>query len=112
MPDKVESRCQIVSFSFLKVNPAWRLLPIADRTEQKQEFQQALERWATNEMRILSYSTMGLRPDCDMMLWRICYSLDCLSSAHSDHDENTMGAYFMTLFPLGDDPPLAIPHRP
>jgi chlorite dismutase len=93
MPDRVESRCQIVSFSFLKVNPSWRLLPVEERTEQKQEFQRALERWATNEMRILSYSTMGLRGDCDMLLWRICYSLDCLSSAHSDMMKTSMGAY-------------------
>jgi len=44
-------------------------------------------------MRILSYSTMGLRADCDMLLWRICYSLDCLSSAHSDMMKTALGSY-------------------
>jgi chlorite dismutase len=28
-----------------------------------------------------------------MLLWRICYSLDCLSSAHSDMMKTSMGAY-------------------
>lgn len=93
MPDKTESKCQIVSFSFLKVNPNWRQLPVEERSEQKREFQEALERWANNEMRILSYSTMGTRADSDMLLWRICYSLDCLSSAHSDMMRTAMGGY-------------------
>lgn len=93
MSEKNESKCQIVSFSFLKLNPSWRGLSEQERTDQKREFQGALESWAGNEMRILSYSMLGMRADCDMLLWRICYSLDCLSSAHSDMMKTSMGAY-------------------
>src|SRR4051794_26552169 len=87
------TRRQIVNFAFLRVLPEWRRLPSAERHEHKQEALRVLQRWNCEDMRILTYSTAGMRADCDLMLWRICYSLDCLSTAHSDLMKTQLGSY-------------------
>jgi len=64
-----------------------------ERRDHKEEAIRVLERWNNEDMRILTYSNAGLRADTDFMLWRICYSLDCLSSAHTDFMKTRLGAY-------------------
>ncbi len=86
-------RRQIVNFAFFRVQPEWRRLPIAERREHKDEFIRVLQRWDCEDMRVLPYSTVGLRGDTDFMLWRISYSLECLSAAHSDLLKTHLGGY-------------------
>ncbi|MGZ4787714.1 MAG: chlorite dismutase family protein [Terriglobales bacterium] len=86
-------RRQIVNFAFFRVQPEWRRLPIAERREHKEEAIRVLERWDCEDMRVLAYSTVGLRGDADFMLWRISYSLECLSAAHSDLLKTKLGGY-------------------
>jgi chlorite dismutase len=90
---KQSPRRQIVNFAFFRVLPEWRRLSIAERREHKDEAIRVLKRWDCEDMRILSYSTTGLRADCDFMLWRISYSLECLSNAHSDLMKTHLGGY-------------------
>lgn len=93
-PGKQSSpRRQIVNFAFFKVLPEWRRLPIAERREHKDEAARVLQRWDCEEMRVLTYTTAGLRGDCDFMLWRISYSLECLNAAHSDFMKTQLGGY-------------------
>lgn len=74
-----EHRRQFVSFGFFKIDPSWRRLPAEDRAAHRREFVDTVQHWSQPDtMKILSYSTLGMRADCEMMLWRICYSLDCL----------------------------------
>jgi chlorite dismutase len=94
MADKnAPTRRQIVNFAFFRVLPEWRRLPIPERREHKDEVVRVLERWDCEDMRVLTYSTAGLRGDCDFMLWRISYSLECLNSAHSDLMKTQLGGY-------------------
>ena len=86
-------RRQIVNFAFFRVLPEWRRLSIAERREHKDEAARVLQRWDCEDMRVLSYSTAGLRGDCDFMLWRISYSLECLNTAHSDLMKTHLGGY-------------------
>ncbi|MDK2745684.1 MAG: chlorite dismutase family protein [Nitrospira sp.] len=65
---------QYVNFVFYKVDPAWRRLPEDVRTKGKHEFLRAVEDYTGNVL-IVPYSTIGIRGDCDFMLWRICYDL-------------------------------------
>lgn len=68
---------QVVNFGFFKVDPAWRRLPSKDRERGKVQFCQVATEWATSgKMNVLSYTTVGMRPDVDFMLWRICYQLE------------------------------------
>src|SRR4051794_17754492 len=86
-------RRQIVNFAFFRVAPEWRRLPIAERREHKDEAIRVLQRWDCEDMRVLAYSTVGLRGDADLMLWRISYSLEGLSAAHSDLLKTHLGGY-------------------
>ena len=68
---------QFVNFAFYKVDPAWRRLPKEEREQGKAEFCRAVESFDQKDgMMVLSYSLVGLRSDCDLMLWRIGYSLE------------------------------------
>jgi chlorite dismutase len=94
-----EVRRQLISFTFYKIMPEWRRLPRSERQEHKREAAEVLHRWADfAELRLLSYSTVGTRPDCDMALWRICYSLDCLQSMSAEFLATRLGGYLETRY--------------
>ena len=56
-----------VKFTFLKVDPAWRRLPIEEREQHKLEFMAACEDFADGHI-LRAFSTVGTRGDCDMLL--------------------------------------------
>src|SRR5438128_4387613 len=76
-PEQQPQRRQFVNFAFYKADPAWRRLPESERTQGKQEFIRAVEDYAGKVM-VIPYSTVGIRGDCDFMLWRISYAVFCL----------------------------------
>jgi chlorite dismutase len=85
---------QMIGFSFFKVMPEWRRLPAAERTEHKRLFTEVLARWnQPGRLLSLTYSTVGLRADCDMALWRICYSVDDLSEMMAELMATPLGGY-------------------
>ena len=72
-----ELKRQVVNFGFFKVDPAWRRLPPKDRERGKVQFCQVATEWGhSGRMTVLSYTTVGMRPDVDLMLWSICYQLE------------------------------------
>lgn len=73
-PAPQASKRQYVNFVFYQVDPAWRRLPEDVRAQGKQEFLQAVEDYACKVL-VVPYSTIGIRGDCDFMLWRISYDL-------------------------------------
>lgn len=96
MPETEKPR-QFVNFAFYKVDPAWRRLPREERERGKQEFARVI---AENDrdayMKVLTYSIMGLRGDCDFMLWRICYHLEELQSMSACLLSTGLGQYLST----------------
>ncbi len=88
---------QMIGFTFFKVMPEWRRLPAAERAEHKRQFAEIIKRWnKPGEMLNLSYSTVGLRPDVDMVLWRICYSADDLNQMMAELMATPLGGYLTT----------------
>ena len=88
---------QIIGFTFYKVMPEWRRLPLAERVEHKRQFVEVYKRWnKAGEMLNLSYSTVGLRGDVDMVLWTICYSVDDLSQMRAELLATPLGGYLET----------------
>jgi chlorite dismutase len=57
-----------VKFTFLKVDPAWRRLPLAERSRHKHEFASACEDFATDRF-LRAFSLVGTRGDADLLLW-------------------------------------------
>jgi chlorite dismutase len=66
---------QYVNFAFYKVDPAWRRLAEEERTRGKQEFARVVEEFSSKII-VIPYTTVGIRGDCDFMLWRIGYELE------------------------------------
>src|SRR5690349_5764885 len=66
---------QFVNFHFLRLDPAFRQLPNDEKEAARAEFIE-LFRNPTKGMLCLSYSTAGLKADCDVLLWRISMSPD------------------------------------
>jgi len=93
-PDAAESRRQVVSFTFYKLQPEWRRLPSSEKAEHRREFASVISRWReSDQMTVLSYSLTGLCSSADMMLWRICYSLECLQQMQSELMRTRLGAF-------------------
>jgi chlorite dismutase len=61
---------QYVAYTFYKVAPEWRRLPIEERAAGKDAFAEVVEAWA-ERVELRAYSTAGVRPDCDLFLWKI-----------------------------------------
>ena len=62
---------QYVAYSFYRVDPAWRRLPIDERAAGKDAFAEVVEDWASRMDALRAYSVAGVRPDCDFFLWKI-----------------------------------------
>jgi len=67
-----DNRRQYVNFAFYKVDPVWRRLPAEERKRGKCEFVEVVKSYE-QDMLVISYSLVGIRGDCDFMLWRIGY---------------------------------------
>ena len=95
MPQKAnEPRRQVVNFAFFKVAPDWRRLDSGERAEHRRQFAEIIEKWRqSEEMIVLPYSLSGLRAEADLMLWRVCYSLECLQEFQAELMSSGLGPY-------------------
>ncbi|MDX6517708.1 MAG: hypothetical protein QOF50_554 [Gaiellaceae bacterium] len=65
-----ESQGQYVAYTFYKVDPAWRRLPVEERAAGKDAFAEVVEDFG-ERMDVRAYSVTGVRPDADFFLWKI-----------------------------------------
>jgi chlorite dismutase len=94
---KEEPRRQFVNFAFFKADPAWRRLSKADRERGKVQFCQVATEWGhSGKMNVLAYTTVGMRPDTDFMLWRVCYQLEDLQEMTTALLSTDLGQYLTT----------------
>jgi chlorite dismutase len=62
---------QYVAYTFYRVDPAWRRLPVEERVAGKDAFAEVLEELAPRFEHLRAYTTAGVRPDTDFFLWKI-----------------------------------------
>jgi chlorite dismutase len=62
---------QYVAYTFFRVDPAWRRLPFEERVAAKDAFAEVVEDFAPRFASLRTYTTTGVRPDCDFFLWKI-----------------------------------------
>lgn len=86
---------QFVNFSFHKVDPAWRRLPTEERQAGKQELIRAVEEY-NGKVIVVPYTTIGIRGDCDFMLWRISYELELFQEQMTKILASGLGNYLST----------------
>jgi chlorite dismutase len=89
---------RFVQFLFLKVDPVWRRLPEEERTRGSREFVQVVEQ--AKGVKTFAYSTLGLKVDADLMLWRIAPSLDDLQAMLARLLRTGLGRYVQTTYSL------------
>jgi chlorite dismutase len=70
-----------VKYTFLKVDPAWRRLPAEERVADKREFAAACRDFAEDHF-LRSYSLVGTRGDCDLLVRAIAPNLDPIHELH------------------------------
>ncbi|MFL5733045.1 MAG: chlorite dismutase family protein [Chloroflexia bacterium] len=82
---------RFVQYLFFKADPAWRRLPEEVREGGKREFARVVEQ--APGVRTFAYSTLGLKVDADLMLWRIADSLEELQDMASLLLRTGLGMY-------------------
>ena len=74
-----EPATQLVQALALRLDPAWRRLPDAERSAGWEEFSSILA--ADESVVTHTYSTLGLRTGVDLLLWRLAPSLEALEGS-------------------------------
>jgi chlorite dismutase len=86
---------QFVNFSFYKLDPAFRRLSDSEKGVARNEFTHLFNDRPDGLM-CLSYSTVGLKADCDFLLWRISLSPDAFQAQSQAINRTKIGAYLTT----------------
>jgi len=90
-PPPPEKR-QVVRYAFYKLDPAWRRLSSERQASAKIEFGEALERYH-GRLLLRPYGLVGLRGDCDFLLWQVVEDLDALVELQTALNRTDLGAY-------------------
>jgi chlorite dismutase len=69
---------QYVAYTFYRVDPAWRRLPVEERQAAKDAFADVVEDFADRFDHLRAYTTTGVRPETDFFLWKITERYDAL----------------------------------
>ena len=69
---------QYVAYTFYRVDPAWRRLPVEERQAAKDAFADVVEDFADRFDHLRAYTTTGVRPETDFFLWKITDRYDAL----------------------------------
>src|SRR4051812_478356 len=83
---------QFVNFMFFKTDRALRSEPAEIKTEAKREFAEIIRRYS-GPMMVFPYSTVGIKPNTDFMLWRIGYDLDPFQQMAADINKSILGRF-------------------
>jgi chlorite dismutase len=87
---------QYVAYTFYKVDPAWRRLPVEERIAGKEAFADVVDDWAEKMAGLRGYSTAGVRPDCDFFLWKITERYEDLGELGAELNGTPLAGYLQT----------------
>jgi chlorite dismutase len=85
------SEARFVQALALGLDPAWRRLPPEERCRGAEELAAALAN--SSEVTTFSYSTIGLEPGADLLLWSLAPSLDGLEERAASVLRSAMGGW-------------------
>src|SRR6266699_2011521 len=92
MSPKSPERRQVVRFAFYKLDSAWRRLPAERQASAKLEFGETIEGFH-GQLLLRPYGLVGIRGDCDFLLWQVAESLDALVALQTALNRTDLGAY-------------------
>ncbi len=85
-------RRQVVRYAFYRLDPQWRRERPEDQAAHKAEFASAIEAFA-ERMLLRTYSLVGIRGDCDFLLWQVADVIDVLQSLQTALHRTRLGSY-------------------
>jgi chlorite dismutase len=62
---------QYVAYTYYRVDPAWRRLPVEERQAAKDSFAEVIEDFTDRFDHLRTYTTTGVRAETDFFLWKI-----------------------------------------
>lgn len=83
---------QMVNFAFYRLDPLFRRLSAAEKESARQEFV-SLFTQRVEGLICLTYSTVGLKPGCDFLIWRIGAQVDLFQAQAQAINHSKLGAY-------------------
>ena len=90
---------QYVNFSFFKLDPAFRRLPQAEIDKGKKEFMEVLEEYDNRrDIIVLSYTTMGIRADAEIMFWRVSHRMENFQEMTTKMYRTGLGKYLIQTY--------------
>jgi chlorite dismutase len=87
---------QYVAYTFYKVDPGWRRLPVEERSAGKDAFGEVVEDWAPRMASLRTYSVAGVRPDADFFLWKITERYEDLGDLGSALNATPLAGWLST----------------
>ncbi len=87
---------QYVAYTFYRLDPAWRRLPVDERAAGKEAFADVVDEWAPRLEHLRAYSVTGVRPDCDFFLWKITERYADLGELGAELNGTPIAAYLET----------------
>src|ERR687891_30251 len=82
--DATSTQRQFVNFMFFKADRAFRHESAEVKADAKRELAEIITRYHGPAMMVFPYSTVGIKPNTDFMLWRIGYDLDPFQKMAAD----------------------------
>ena len=86
---------QFVHFGFYKLDPAFRRLPAAEQEAARAELAAVIEEHG-ERFPLRAYTMNGLRPDADLMLWKVSERLEDFQELGTAILSTTMGGHLST----------------
>jgi chlorite dismutase len=87
---------QYLAYTFYRVDPAWRRLPIEERAAAKDAFAEVVEEWSARMESLRVYTTTGVRPDTDFFLWKITDRYEDLGELGAALNGTPLGGWLET----------------
>ena len=87
---------QYVAYTFFRVDPAWRRLPVEERQAHKDAFADVVEDFAERFDHLRAYTTAGVRPETDFFLWKITQRYDDLGDLGSALNGTALAGWLET----------------
>src|SRR6266542_3514411 len=97
MSSKPSEQRQVVRFAFYRLDNAWRRLSAERQASSKIEFAETIESFH-GRLLLRPYGLVGIRGDCDFLLWQVAEDLDSLVALQTALNRTDLGAYLSVVY--------------
>jgi chlorite dismutase len=87
---------QYVAYTFYRVDPAWRRLPVEEREAHRDAFAEAIEAFTPRFDHLRAYSTTGIRPETDFFFWKITERYELLGELGAALNATPLSGWLQT----------------